>query len=960
MKSKRFSISPLELARKAGLEYDELQLDTKVKNAIAALEIAGYVRRSMNAPRVYATSVAVKSTMEARERIEASPLFAGESERNEAVRIVASLISARSGYKTKGEPAETRTDWLADRLGIALSQVVAVIGKLRQAGVLHDDNDMAATVSKRHLKAASSVLGTYQTLESLLIRRLSDGGRADFNLKELNNEALAGGCASDVKKITTLLMYMKAAGQLDEMRRTRGSQNVSLAMAANAVSTASPDYVSLSFSAVQLLRDYRQQSWLSETPVTLRDIENALLFLHRTGVLSLEGGFMVSYQGMTPERVELDNKRRYRKQDYAQFSEHYRQKVQQVHIVGRYANLMLADYQAALQYVRDYFELDYQEFLNKYFAGTAADELNLGLTPSLRNRIFGQLSEKQRAIIDEQAQFVVVAAGPGSGKTRVLVHKLASLLVREDVRSEQLLMLTFSRAAATEFKRRLIELVGKAAYFVDIKTFHSYAFDILGRYGSLQEADGIVLKAAKEIASGNAEPSRIGKTVLVIDEAQDMDASEAALVDALIEHNETLRVIAVGDDDQNIYAFRGADGRFMQDMLAKRDAVRHEMTENYRSTPAVVDFSNAFVSKIKARLKTHALTAVRNETGSVRLVSHTSEHFEEALVKGIISDLSCGKLSGSCAVLTNTNEEAFTLCAMLKKTGVAVSLIQSQKSVGVANLAEVRALLKYMTAQMHGQKRASVRLFADAEQWLKASYGASIWLDNVLRLIESFTAVLPAEGFFYLADFEEFLRESVLEDTFERTASSIVVSTIHKAKGREFDHVYILYASRSFEDDDARRKLYVGMTRARFDLTIHYRGALLNQTLPETVHPSVDKTAYNAPDELTLTLTHEDVWLDYFEDKKRLILSMRAGFPLTPIEEGLTIRTSTDVVRLVVYSKAFQARLAQLKKSGFTVQSAEIGFIVAWRKNPEDPELAVVLPTLHLKRGNSAQTELIF
>lgn len=102
------------------------------------------------------------------------------------------------------------------------------------------------------------------------------------------------------------------------------------------------------------------------------------------------------------------------------------------------------------------------------------------------------------------------------------------------------------------------------------------------------------------------------------------------------------------------------------------------------------------------------------------------------------------------------------------------------------------------------------------------------------------------------------------------------------------------------------------------------------------------------------------MWLDYFEDKKRLILSMRAGFPLTPIEEGLTIRTSTDVVRLVVYSKAFQARLAQLKKSGFAVQSAEIGFIVAWRKNPEDPELAVVLPTLHLKRGNSAQTELVF
>lgn len=981
MRTKRFSISPLELARKAGLECDELQLDTKVKNAVAALEIAGYVRRSMNAPRVYATSVAVKSTMQAREMIESSSLFATDAERTDAVRIVSSLISARSGFKTKGEPAETRTDWLSDRLGIALSDVVSVIGKLRQAGVLHDHNDMSATVTRKALRNAGTVLASYQGLESLFIKRIDETGRADFNIKELNNEALAAGIASDVKTITTLLMYLRTIGLTDEMRRTRGSQNVSIRTgrtigmleaaaqlradlcayiverlqteAADQPDFAAAQTATVSFSPVDLLNGYEKQSWLSDTKATLRDVENALLFLHRTGVISLEGGFMITYQGMTIERLELDNKRRYRKQDYAQFSEHYRQKVQQVHIVGKYANLMLADYQAALQYVRDYFELDYQEFLSKYFAGAAGDEINLGLTPALRNRIFGELSEKQREIIDEQAQFVVVAAGPGSGKTRVLVHKLASLLVREDVRAEQLLMLTFSRAAATEFKSRLIELVGKAAYFVDIKTFHSFAFDVLGRYGSLEEAEGIVDKAAKEIRSGNAEPSRIGKTVLVIDEAQDMDASEAALVDALIEYNESLRVIAVGDDDQNIYAFRGADGRFMQDLITERDAVRHEMIENYRSARAVVDFSNAFVSKIRGRLKTKALTSVKEETGSVRLISHACDTFEEALVNGLIEDLSCGRLTGSCAVLTSTNEEAFTLCAMLKKTGVPVSLIQTQKSATLANLAEVRALIKYLTAQMHGEKRASVRLFEDAKEWLKASYGASIWTDNVLRLIDSFKAVQPAEGLFYLADFEEFVRESKLEDTFERTASSIVVSTIHKAKGREFDHVYILFKPRTFEDDDARRKLYVGMTRARTDLTVHYRGALLSQIAPESVEPVIDEKTYQAPDELTLSLTHEDVWLSYFADKKRLILSMRAGYPLTPIEEGLTVRTSTDIVRLVVYSKSFQTRLAQLRKNGFVVKSAEIGFIVAWRENPDEPELAVVLPTLHLKRESS-------
>lgn len=90
-----------------------------------------------------------------------------------------------------------------------------------------------------------------------------------------------------------------------------------------------------------------------------------------------------------------------------------------------------------------------------------------------------------------------MAAGPGSGKTRVLVHKLASLLLLEDVKHEQLLMLTFSRAAATEFKQRLMQLIGNAAHFVEIKTFHSYCFDLMGRVGNLSEAGDVVKQAAE-------------------------------------------------------------------------------------------------------------------------------------------------------------------------------------------------------------------------------------------------------------------------------------------------------------------------------------------------------------------------------------------------------------------------------------------------------------------------------
>ena len=79
------------------------------------------------------------------------------------------------------------------------------------------------------------------------------------------------------------------------------------------------------------------------------------------------------------------------------------------------------------------------------------------------------------------------------------MHKLASLLLMEDVKHEQLLMLTFSRAAATEFTKRLLKLIKNAAYFIEIKTFHSYCFDLLGKVGSLEKSDAILKKHLKKL-----------------------------------------------------------------------------------------------------------------------------------------------------------------------------------------------------------------------------------------------------------------------------------------------------------------------------------------------------------------------------------------------------------------------------------------------------------------------------
>ena len=244
---------------------------------------------------------------------------------------------------------------------------------------------------------------------------------------------------------------------------------------------------------------------------------------------------------------------------------------------------MLSGNSDALEFVDDYFQLNYSSFLQKYFPGKRRDEINRKMTNTKLQRLLGELSETQLEIVkDDRPGSIVVMAGPGSGKTRVLVHKLAYLLLEEDVKHEQLLMLTFSRAAASEFRRRLWDLIGTAAGYVEIKTFHSYCFDLLGLQGSLEKSSSVIIDAVGKIDNGEVEINRITKTVLVIDEAQDMTEDEFALVEALIRKNEDLKVVAVGDDDQNIYSFRRSNSRYMRKLVDEYGARMHDLLVNFR------------------------------------------------------------------------------------------------------------------------------------------------------------------------------------------------------------------------------------------------------------------------------------------------------------------------------------------------------------------------------------------
>ena len=430
---------------------------------------------------------------------------------------------------------------------------------------------------------------------------------------------------------------------------------------------------------------------LFEIKISIEDIEDTLFYLSRIDAIKIEGGFLVIYNRLTIDRVEQNNMIQYKNDDYQKLHQFYQNKVQQIHIVGEYAKKMIENYKGALQFVDDYFQLNYSSFLNKYFPGSRQDDIKRNLTPTKFRQLFGSLSPRQLEIIkDNQTKYIVVAAGPGSGKTKVLVHKLASLILMEDVKHEQLLMLTFSRAAATEFKKRLLELIGNAANFIEIKTFHSYCFDLLGRVGSLDKSEVILRNTIEKIKNAEVEPCRVTKLVLVIDEAQDMDADEFALINALMEQNEEMRVIAVGDDDQNIYAFRGADSKYLERFITEKNAIKYELVENYRSKNNLVAFTNRFVEKIHHRLKTIPITARQKNNGNIKLVHYKSEN----LIVPLVNDILSTGLAGTTCVLTKTNSEALQITGLLLKNRLQAKLIQSNDGFNLLNLIEVRFILK--------------------------------------------------------------------------------------------------------------------------------------------------------------------------------------------------------------------------------------------------------------------------
>lgn len=963
----KVSQSALEIARKAGWDDSIVDIETRVKTAISALENAGYLKRGQNVPRVFADSISARNVDEAVQKINNSTIIPDEL-KEAAGRIIKKLISSKVKKSNGEDSAESRVDYISDHLGIKKRDVIQIIDYLREEKILKDEKDLSAFIKRGESRNKSNhIVDVYCKIEKFLLGKL-DISEKKLHFKEINEAAEEQGINGiSINKIKTIFNFWSikqwikrqnldsknhvaiSLQQHNHMLEEKLEKRQELARftidylfdkSIQEDADSDKEEVLVSFSMQELKSAYEKQMELFKRKVSLSDIEDTLFFLSRIEAIKIEGGFLVVYNALSVERMEENNKKQYTKEDYKQLNEFYENKVQQVHIVGEYATKMIEDYQKALQFVEDYFQLEYSTFLAKYFNGDRIKDIKKSILPSQFERITQNLSIPQQNIVLDQSNYAVVAAGPGSGKTRILVHKLASLLLIENVKHEQLLMLTFSRAAANEFRTRLADLMQISVGNIAINTFHSYCFDLLGKMGNLDGSSEIIKLAIEKIKSSEVELSKITKTVLVIDEAQDMNQEEFELVKTLMDYNEEMRVIMVGDDDQNIYEFRGASSKYLEEFIINNQAKRHELVENYRSKDNLVRFSNEVAKKISSRLKSDDIIAKSKDLGEIRITRYHSNELITPLVKEVLES----KYQGSTCVMTYSNEDAFRIAGMLIHNGVQAKLIQSNESFNLYNLVELR----YFLDQLSLEENVSViteEKWEGAKKALFEKYKDSNKLENCKQIIQEFEIIHPKTK--YYSDIEILIRESRLEDFLRISSDTVFVSTIHKTKGKEFDNVFLILNNYKISTDIEKRLLYVALTRAKSNLNIHLNTNIFDQVQTPEVIYQVDNNSYPPPKILAKQLHHRDIYLSYFKYKQHYIDQLKSGDRLIVNGDECLNSKNQSVLK---FSRSFLEFIEEQRSKQYEIKEIRVSFIVYWKGEKEEKEIKIILPEVYFEK----------
>ena len=639
--------------------------------------------------------------------------------------------------------------------------------------------------------------------------------------------------------------------------------------------------------------------------------------------------------------------------------------------------------------------------------------------------IYDTLNEQQREAVYHTEGPVLILAGAGSGKTRVLTHRTAYLIEECGVNPYNIMAITFTNKAAGEMRERIDQLVGYGSESIWVSTFHSTCVRILRRHidrigfdtnftiydsddqktlmkdickrlnvdtkiykeksllAAISHAKDELISpeeyATRAAASGDyakkkqAEIYReyqealrknnaldfddlIVKTVelfrvdaqvldyyqerfryIMVDEYQDTNTAQFELVSTLARKYKNLCV--VGDDDQSIYKFRGANiYNILNFEKHFPEAVTIKLEQNYRSTQNILDAANSVIANNVGRKRKTLWTD--NAQGKKIGFRQFETGYEEAeyIAKDIAGCVQSGAYHyGDCAVLYRTNaqsrlfEEKFIvsnipykivggvnfyarkevkdLLAYLKtidnaRDDLAVRRIINvpKRGIGattlnrVADYAAEQNLSFYNALKMAddiptlGKSAAKIHPFVNFIQVMRSKLELISVSELLQEIIDEtgYVKELEAEGteeaqarienidelISKVVTYEEgeehptlsgFLEEVALVadiDSLEEGSDYVVLMTLHSAKGLEFPKVYlagmedglfpsymsIAYDSSSEDLEEERRLAYVGITRAKEELTITC--ARQRMIRGETQYNKVSRFVREIPSEL--------------------------------------------------------------------------------------------------------------
>ena len=531
--------------------------------------------------------------------------------------------------------------------------------------------------------------------------------------------------------------------------------------------------------------------------------------------------------------------------------------------------------------------------------------------------ILARLDSDQRRAAEIIAGPLLIVAGPGSGKTRTLTHRLAHLICNHQVRPEHCLALTFTRRAADEMRERLHRLLPARADTVPLLTFHALGMSILQEHWNaaglqcgfrvlsdterqhlLRETLGVPARQTRSLLSALSVAKRTGQppaeaslaTVytryqqeldalnvvdfddlisrpvqalesdpslrdayreryqwICIDEYQDVDEQQVRLIKLLVPPDGN--ICAIGDPDQAIYRFRGADVRFFAQFTTdfpKARVVR--LTRNYRSERTIVHLSAQVIAPSGSEQQSTpvlagapsliTLHAARTDKAEAEFVVHEIEsllggHSFFSIDSGRSRDAEDRAVSfADIAVLYRTEAQTAALDEALHRSGMP---FQQHAHTRLLDHPGVGLLIDSLRAQPD-DGAVLERLEAACD---KAEASQRAETRAALELLQPVARECGDDLDRFLAT----LGLATQVDTWDPRADRISLLTLHAAKGLEFPVVFIVGCEAGLLPltwgkaeaaalAEERRLFYVGVTRAKRKLYLchaqrrHWRGAV--------------------------------------------------------------------------------------------------------------------------------------